>query len=312
MPELSVVQPQAPAIARRVEEYLDSCRARGLSPKTVKLAYGYPLRGSFLPWCVQQGLTEPGQFSTRLLERYAAELLEHGGARGPLSKDTVWTYMKAVRGFLTWAKADGDQVDAEVRLPKLGRRVIDVLERDEVRRLEDVAGAERDKLIVRLLADTGVRVGELIKLRDQDLTDRDRKPFLRVRGKGDRERLVPISPQLRNRLRRYIERERPADANSDRIFVGRRRARSGAYEPLTESGVQQMVRELGERAGLRKRVHPHLFRHSAATYLLRQRMDSLQVAQVLGHTSLAMIQRVYSHLTPSDTHEALMRALREE
>lgn len=73
-----------------------------------------------------------------------------------------------------------------------------------------------------------------------------------------------------------------------------------------------MVRELGERAGLRKRVHPHLFRHSAAAYLLRQHMNPLQVAEVLEHTSLAMIQRVYSHLTPTDTHEALMRALRED
>lgn len=311
MPELIIVQPHAPQVERRVTEYLDSCRARGLSPKTVKQSYGYPLLHVFVPWCARQGLTEPGELSTRFIERYSAELLEHGGARGPLSKETVCTYVKAVRGFLAWLKAEGDQVEAEAGLPKLGRGVIEVLERDEVQRLEDVAG-ERDKLIVRLLADTGVRVGELVKLRERDLIERDRMPFLHVRGKRDRERLVPVEPVLRNRLRRYIERGRPADASSDRILIGRRRARSGAYEPLTESGVQQMVRELGERAGLRKRVHPHLFRHSAATYLLRRGMSPLQVAEMLGHTSLAMIQRVYSHLTPSDTHEALMRALRED
>lgn len=129
MPELSVVQPQAPAIARCVEEHLDSCRGRGLSPKTVKLAYGYPLRESFLPWCARQGLTEASHPSTRLLERYPAELLERGGARGPLTKDTARTYVKAVRGFLAWLKTEGDQVEAEARLPKLGRRVIEVLER---------------------------------------------------------------------------------------------------------------------------------------------------------------------------------------
>jgi len=73
-----------------------------------------------------------------------------------------------------------------------------------------------------------------------------------------------------------------------------------------------MIRDLGERAGSGKRVHPHLFRHSAATYMLQRGMNPLLVAQVLGHSSLAMIQRVYAHLTPTDAHQALMQVLRAE
>jgi integrase/recombinase XerD len=73
-----------------------------------------------------------------------------------------------------------------------------------------------------------------------------------------------------------------------------------------------LIRELGQKAGIKKRVHPHLFRHSALTWMLQQGMDSLTVARIAGHSSLVMIQRVYSHLTPADDYAALMQLLRAE
>lgn len=166
---------------------------------------------------------------------------------------------------------------------------------------------------MRVLADSGVRVGELVRLRISDILTRDDHHFLKVRGKGDRERLVPIAPPLYRRLLRFVERYRPDDPSSDRLFLSRRRGgNTGGYGPLTDSGVQKLIRDLGERAGVKKRVHPHLFRHSAATHMLRRGMNPLLVAEVLGHTSLAMIQNVYSHLTPVDAHSALMAVLRSE
>jgi integrase/recombinase XerD len=311
---------RSPAIERMVDDYLASCRAKGLSPKTIRHAYGYPLRGVFLPWCVEVGITATSELTTRLLERFSTKLMETGGKRGELSQNTVWSYVKAVRGFLAWAKAEGEGVDAEAKLPRLPHRHIEVLTRDEVQRIEDAADSERDKLIVRVLGDSGVRVGELVKLRERDLIQQSRtEAFLRVVGrsqgggaKGDKYRMVPMAPALAKRLLRYIERSRPADANTDRVFVSRRRSPNGGYEPITESGVQQMIRDVAERAGIRKRVHPHLFRHSAATFMLQRGMNPLLVAQVLGHTSLAMIQRVYAHLTPTDAHQALMQALRAD
>ena len=95
MPEPPVAV-STPAIKGQVEDYLAACRAKGLSPKTVKLAYGYPLRGVFLPWCAEEGLTEPGQLTSRLLERFSARLMERGGKRGPLSRDTVFAESMAV------------------------------------------------------------------------------------------------------------------------------------------------------------------------------------------------------------------------
>jgi integrase/recombinase XerD len=187
-----------------------------------------------------------------------------------------------------------------------------VLSREEIGRLEDAAKTERDKLIVRVLADAGLRVTELTGLRTNDLIERDRRVYVRVRGKGDRERDVPVMPQLGRRLRRHIERARARDTTSDRVFLGLRRGRSGDHEPLTRSGIDQLIRLLGEEAVLEKRVHPHLLRHSFATWALTRGMNPVQLAQIMGHSSLAMIQNIYAHLTPQDAYAALEQIVRAD
>jgi len=314
---LTVVPPPVPEpLARLVEDYLRSCRARGLGPKSVDSAYGYPLRHVFLPWAQREGVDSVEALTHRALEGLAAELLDPGRVqgRGQLSRPTVHSYLRAVNQLLKWAKSEGEAVAerAAAPLPSLPKSLPQILERDEIHRLEDAAASERDRLLVRVLADTGLRVGELVLLRCDDLLVRTRGSFLLVRGKGDRERHVPVSPQLARRVERYIQRTRPStDAGGpDRIFLGLRRdRRTGAYEPLTPNGVAQVVRDLGRRVGLRQTVHPHLFRHSFVTWALRKGINPIQVAEIVGHTSLSMIQRVYSHLTPQDAHDALIAAL---
>ncbi|MGH7692140.1 MAG: tyrosine-type recombinase/integrase [Candidatus Dormibacteria bacterium] len=312
-----VPQPVPDPLARLVEDYLRSCRARGLGPKTVDGAYGYPLRHVFLPWAAREGLDSVESITHRALEGLTAELLspERSQGRGQLSRPTVHSYLRAVNQLLRWAKSEGEAVAdrAAAPLPSLPKALPQILERDEIHRLEDAATTERDRLLVRVLADTGLRVGELVGLRCDDLLVRTRGSFLLVRGKGDRDRHVPVSPQLARRLERFIGRTRPtqdAGGPSGRIFLGLRRdRRTGAYEPLTTNGVAQVVRDLGRRVGLRQVVHPHLFRHSFVTWALRRGINPIQVAEIVGHTSLAMIQRVYAHLTPQDAHDALIAAL---
>jgi integrase len=193
-------------------------------------------------------VTEPSHLNRRTIERYQGQLLEEGGTRGPLSPATVHSYVRVVNQMVEWARdpesgVDAAVLDGKVKLPKLRRPVKDILSREEIERLEDAATAERDKLIFRVLGDTGVRVGELVKLRIDDSVTRDRKNFLHVRGKGDLDRLVPvIDPALWRRLQRFI-RGRPADAGGDHLFLGlKRRAGHDELSPLTESGVQQMIR----------------------------------------------------------------------
>jgi integrase/recombinase XerD len=300
-------------LERLIDEYLAACRARGLALRTVKEAYRYPLYEVFLPFCAEQGIEEPGQVTGRVLDRLTTHLLDAGGRRGQLSRFTVASYVRAINAFLGWARREGEVGEGvKAQAPKLPRRLLDVLSRDEISRLEDAAKTERDKLIVRVLADSGIRVTELTSLRVTDLIERDRRAYLRVLGKGDKQRDVPLMPQLGRRLRRHIERGRPRGTTADRVFVSLRRSRHGDHEPLTRSGVDQLVRLLGEEAGLEKRVHPHLLRHSFATWALTRGMNPIQLAQIMGHSSLAMIQSVYAHLTPQDAYAALEQIVRTD
>ena len=106
--------------------------ARALAPNTVSGAYVFPLNQVFLPWCRKQGITEPEQLSSRTLDRLAADLLENGGARGPLSKATVHSYLRPINSMLKWAREEGEEGEVgnvKAQLPRLPKTLIDVLGR---------------------------------------------------------------------------------------------------------------------------------------------------------------------------------------
>lgn len=303
------------ALELLVDDYLAHCLSVGRKRNTVEGAYGYPLRQVFLPWCAEHAVSEVAELTTRTIERYQADLLTKGGVRkSVLSPSTVHSYVRVVNQMLAWARHPESEIEGvpngQAKLPKLPRTVKDVLSRAEIERLEDAVSAERDRLIVRVLGDCGVRVGELVKLRTDDLVMQDRKRFLHVRGKGDLDRLVPIiDPSLWRRLQRFA-RSRP---NGDRLFLGlKRRTAHDELAPLTASGVQQMIRQARHDAGITKRVHPHLFRYSAATWMRKKGVDPLTIARVMGWTSLRMLQRIYDQTTALDDFDAMVRQLRTD
>jgi integrase/recombinase XerD len=286
---------------RLIADFEAACQARGLALRTVE-HYADVLRRVLLGYCEREGI-EPTDLTKRHLERLSSDLLAAGRAR-----QSVKTYMSAINRFLAWCHEEGELARIRGPQPTVERRLLDVLSREEIQSLEMAAVTERDKLIVRVLADTGIRVGELRRLRLSDLVVQGRERYLRVRGKAAKERLVPIVPGLHLRLDRFARRERP-ECGTDRLFVTQIRGRSGDHDPISEESVQHLVRLLGRKAGLKKSVHPHLFRHSLATNLLRRKVNPIQVRDIMGHSSLAMIDRVYSHLAASDAHKAMMEAL---
>jgi integrase len=310
--QLSVVAaPAANALERLVDDYLASCRARGLSRGSLN-AYEFPLRKVFLPWASGAGVSSLAQLDRSAMDRYQVALFEGNPLTGkPLSKDTVHSYLRPLGQLLRWAAEDGEKVLTTPKMPRLSQKTLDVLSLEEIDLLEGAATNERDQLIIRLLADTGMRVGELMQLRPEDFHVKDRRHEISVHGKGDRDRIVPLLPALYRRVEKYAVRTRPRDTASTRLFLGLRRSRrSGSYEALTVRGVEQMVRAAGDRAGLRNaadRCHPHMLRHSFVTNALRRNMNPMNVKQIVGHTSLRMIDQVYSHLTVTDAHEALLR-----
>lgn len=309
MSSLMVVNPDPSTPLRRlVDDFLASCRARGLSPATLNRGYGLHLERVFLPWCAENGITTPEQLDQRTVDRFSSKLLTDGGENGPLSRFTVHTYVRTVSQFLSWCRKEGEAATGKPQLPRLPRRLLNVLSRKEIEAMEDAAPYERDKLIIRLLADTGMRAGELCGLRAEDLVRVDRRTYLKVDGKGSQERLVPLPPALVRRIDRY-HRGRPADADTDRLFIAMRRSRRGGYDGLTPSGVLQLVHSAAERARITKRVHTHLLRHSFVTEALRRKMNPVQLKKIVGHNSLRMIDDVYSHLTPDDGYDALIAML---
>ncbi|MEP7104900.1 MAG: tyrosine-type recombinase/integrase [Chloroflexota bacterium] len=308
MPSLKLVKSPTAAMAQSVEDYLLACRSRGVKPSTIRDAYGYPLRSVFLPWCEQAGVASPAAVDARTLERFASELRERRQRDGrPLSENTVWTYLKSTNQYLAWAAGEVEGgTAARVKLRKPPGRKVDVLERDQIKALERAALTERDKVIIRLLADTGLRPGELASIHGGDLRRSGRRHYVRVRGKtGERE--VGVTTEMYGRLRGISRGE------DDPVFVGLRKdRRTGEREPLTVNGVRQMIRDLALDAGVRTNVTPYTFRHSACRWMLLSGMATVEVAAILGHGSEAMIRDHYANIGREDSHDKLMSLLRAE
>src|SRR5207248_751991 len=125
-----------------IEEYLDSCRARGLAPSTVENAYGQRLRRVLLPFCADAGIGSVEQLDSRALDRLSSRLLGEGGDRGPVSRHTVHSYMRSINHFLAWAAKEGEPAVARAQLPRLPKQLIEVLSRDEIQGMEDAAETE--------------------------------------------------------------------------------------------------------------------------------------------------------------------------
>ena len=136
MPGLKVVETTPRTrLAVLVEDFMAGKRAGGLSPRSITI-YSYPLERVFLPFCAAEGVSEPGQVNQRLLDRLSTKLLEDGGPRGQLSRHTVSTYLRQINLFLRWATREGElAAELKAQRPKLGRRLIDVLSREEIQSL---------------------------------------------------------------------------------------------------------------------------------------------------------------------------------
>ena len=303
-------------------EYLEDRRAAGVSLKTLHSDLQPRLERVFLPWCRAHGITEADQLDQAVINRWSIHLREKGGAKGPLATASIASYTKSMNSFVNWVRKSGKgSPTGRAHKPKLAEHDVEVLTDAEVKALVKAAGP-RDALLIQTLADSGVRVSELVGLRVADLVEQDvmllngqrqHQYCLRVLGKADplhgpKERIVPIPQDLYRRLR-ALARSRPA-SDSDRLWISSRRdPRTGAYEPLGASGVEQLLAWLGRQV-LGRRVHPHLFRHTYISKLVRAGVDSTIIRRYVGHTSTQLIDRVYGHLRPQDAAGIVLSILR--
>ena len=137
----------------------------------------------------------------------------------------------------------------------------------------------RDRLILSLLYSSGLRVSELVSLRINDIDLQDRT--IRIRGKGDKDRIVLFDENTRNLLEDYLQKR---VYESDYLFLNR------FGDPLTPRYVQMMIKNYARKAGINKKVTPHILRHSFATHLLKNGVDIRAIQQLLGHSNLSTTQ----------------------
>jgi integrase/recombinase XerD len=244
------------------------------------------------------------------LAAFMSELANGGGERAPLAPTTLGRKVACLRSFYRHLRREGaidHDPTADLRGPRKPRRLPRVLTRDEIARLLSQphgAGplAVRDRALLEVMYACGLRASEAValELRDVDLDE----ALLRARGKGSKERLVPIGRQAMTALQVYCRSSRPellGDRVQPRLFVNRR------GETLTRQGLYKIVQGHARTAGLARRMSPHTLRHSFATHLLAGGCDLRSLQEMLGHADLATTQ-VYTHLSAERLKDAYFGA----
>ena len=191
-------------------------------------------------------------------------------------------------------------------MPQIGSKLPEVLSLDEIDALMEAIDfskkeGQRNLAILETLYSCGLRVSELVNLRFSDLYLDE--GFIRVIGKGNKERLVPSSPSVEKELNKYLEQTRNFQAikpgNENIVFLNRRGVK------LTRVMIFTIIKELTQKTGLKKQVSPHTFRHSFATHLLEGGANLRAIQEMLGHESITTTE-IYTHLDQRFVREAIL------
>lgn len=293
--------PHGTTLAPLIRRYIRYLKLeRNYSPNTID-AYRHDLH-LLLIHLSGQGLT-PTDVKLDDLQRFAAWIHERG--IGPKSQARI---LSGVRTFYHYLVVDGYlEVDPTELLesPHLPKHLPEYLTTEEVDRLEaaiDLTSAEghRNRAIIEVFFSCGLRVSELVELKLSNLFLNER--FMRVVGKGGKERLVPISQRAVGELELWFDdrrRMRIKPGEDDYVFLNRR----GHH--LTRTMILIMVKRLGEAAGIKKTLSPHTLRHSFATALLRGGADLRVIQVLLGHADIATTE-IYTHMDDESLRQAVL------
>ena len=278
-----------------VDEYLGHLSVeRGASRHTLT-AYRRDL-AEYATFLEARGVSDPSRVSGNDVTAFVASLRDRG-----LAPSSVERKVAAIKGFHKFLVREGvttNHPTARLPLPKVPERLPDVISIDEVDRLlaqpfPDGAVGLRDRALLETLYGCGLRVSELVGL---DTTDLDlAKGFVRVLGKGSKERVVPVAGMAANALDAYLRQGRPmlrlartVSGSNPSVFLNQRGGR------LSRQSVFTLVRSYGARVGL-EGLHPHTLRHSFATHMLEGGADLRSLQEMLGHADISTTQ-VYTHV----------------
>ena len=271
--------------------FLDYLRSECHLAENTLAAYGRDLT-RFRRWL---GTRRIGTLTIRQLADFAGWLHEEN-----LAPATIARHVVALKVFFRYLQLEGNLAENLVELlgsQKLWQRIPDVMSPQEVNRFLHAPGGDdtmrvRDRAILELLYATGCRASEIshLKLSDVHLEER----YCKCRGKGGKERLVPLNPSAVQCVREYLKKERPAQAaralrSPDWLIVSRRGRR------LRREAIWELVKKYARRSGASGCISPHTLRHSFATHLLSGGADLRRVQEMLGHANITTTQ-IYTHV----------------
>jgi len=284
-------------LKREFLEYLEVERGRSL--KTISNYERYLDR--FLDHSKAQSPSDVTQEAVRAFRLW---LNRQTGTNGDtMKRKTQNYYLIALRAFLKYLRKHGIKTlePEAIELAKVPDRDLDLISSAELERLmrapegSDIK-ALRDKALLELLFSTGMRVSELTAL-DRDSIDLSKDEFS-VRGKGEKVRVVFLSNTAKDAVKRYLDKR----SDTDEAMFARIGKDTGVSLRLTPRSVERLVKRYAVKAGITKKVTPHVIRHSFATDLLENGADIRSVQALLGHANIATTQ-VYTHVTDKHLRE---------
>ena len=281
-------------IQKQIRSFLEYSEvARGLSVRTIE-NYKHYLETFFEEMHIDniQSLTEDD------VQKFRLVLNRRKTQTGTLKPVTQNYYLIALRAFLKYLRTQNIETlspDA-IELSKTGMRDLDLITKEELNRLlnapeQDSIIGLRDKAILETLFSTGLRVAELCSLaRAIDIT----QDSVAVRGKGDKVRSVFLSHSAQGAIKKYLNARTDME---EALFIQHHASSNNKDDArLSTRGVERIVEKYGKKAGIGKRVTPHILRHSFATDLLNNGADIRSVQELLGHANIATTQ-IYTHIT---------------
>ena len=221
------------------------------------------------------------------------------------SQARILSGIKKFYAYLLQEKLVNENPTLLISSPSIGRHIPDVLSYEEICSLIDsidlsLPFGHRNKAIIEIMYGCGLRVSEVTSLKISNIYVEDE--FIRIFGKGDKERLIPISQSIIKTLNLYIDGERKFQninpKHTDTLFINRRG--SG----LSRQMVFLIIKDLAEKAGIKKNIGPHTIRHSFATHLLEGGADLRAVQQMLGHSSISTTE-IYTHISDQYLREVI-------
>ncbi len=283
--------------ARRYRIYIKL--EKHLSDNTVE-AYMRDLE-EFVHFILRQYDVPPHKVEQHMIERFMCRLFDKG--REKSSQARSLSGLKSFFNFLLLGDAIESSPAELVEAPKFGRQLPDTLTTDDIDRIlaaidRTTVKGRRDSAMLELLYSCGLRVSELTSLRLCDLFFGE--GYIRVTGKGDKQRLVPVSNTARDKIQIYLEERGGSRSGEDAVFLNNRGTN------LTRVMVFTVIRQAAMRAGIKKHISPHTFRHSFATHLLAGGASIRQVQEMLGHESITTTE-IYTHLDGAKLREAVER-----